>query len=118
MSLPVITGWGIERRAVGFAERLCRHQGVEGGEDEAGGAVLAIGPFLVVPQNRETLQDVLDVAAFEAVEEAEGGVELSPELGAALRYPAERWAVVAEVTGKGSQIPGGVEQVEHPCLHT
>src|SRR5690606_24231562 len=65
-------------------------------EDDALGAVLAVGLLVVLSDNGEGVEDVVGVVSRYAVEVEEGGVELGAQEEAAFGIPAEGRAVVAD----------------------
>ncbi len=101
-------GWrGVEDRLVGLAGGDGCGHGVVAFEDDALGAVLAVGGLVLAPHDRERVEDVVDVVALDAVEVEERGVKFRTQQEAPLWLPAERRAVVARVGGERLQVPGG-----------
>ena len=57
--------------------------------------------LLVLPSDdRERVEDVVDVVVLDAVDVEEGGVKLGAQQEATLGVPAERWPGVSEVGGE------------------
>src|SRR5579884_2061016 len=84
----------VEAGLVGVAGAHGLVHGVVELEDDALGAVLAVGRFVFALDDGEGLHDVVHVGALDAVEVEVGGVQLAAKQEAPLLVPAERRAVV------------------------
>lgn len=109
-----IRRWRVEERLVGDARAPCLGHFVIDFEDDALGAVFAVGSDVLALDDGEGLHDVIDVVAGDAVEMEVGGVEFSAEKEAAIFISAEGRIVVATILGEGLQVPGGVGEFEDP----
>lgn len=92
-------GW-VEEGLVGLAAGYgCSHSVVDL-EDGVFGAVVAVGFFVFAFDGGESIHDVVNVVALDAVEVEVGGVEFTAEQESAIFVPFEGWAFVAAVLGK------------------
>ncbi len=61
----------------------------------------------------EGLHNVVHIVTCDAVEVEIGGIQFATEQEAPLFVPAEGWAIVATIFGKGLQVPGSIGELQH-----
>lgn len=83
MAAVRVSGWRVEARRVGLAGALGGSEGVVDFEDDALGAVFAVGLLVVLPDDGEGVHHEGGVLAVQGVEMEEGGVQFAAEQGAA-----------------------------------
>ena len=93
-------GWWVQHRLVwsGCSNGLGKR--VVALEDEALGAVLAVDPLILPPDDWEGVHHMVDDVALDAVQVEEGPVQFSPQQLAAGLVPAERPVGEAELFGQ------------------